>query len=540
MPPTTSRAADATASLRARTTRVFPIALAIVLPVVLWGAVAPGSLDSAVTGARDLVVDVLGWSYLLIASGLLLAVVFLAFSRFGKVRLGRDDERPEYSTFAWFAMLFSAGMGIGLVFWGVAEPVSHFTAPPVAEPGTDAAARESLRYTFFHWGLHPWAIYSVLALALAYASFRRGAPGTVSGALSPLLGRRARGPLGTAIDVVAVVATVFGVATSLGLGAAQVNGGLAAVSDGVPVTPGVQIGIIVAVTVMFLVSALSGLKRGIKWLSLGNVVLAGLLMLFVLAFGSTGVLLASFTTTVGGYFTELPLMSLEAGPFDEDRRAWINEWTIFYWAWWMSWSPFVATFIARISRGRTVREFTAGVLLVPTLVSALWFSVFGTSGILAERAGAGLSGLGTESQLFGLLDTLPLSTLASVVAMLVIITFFVTSADSATFVLGSLSSGGSDPIRAVTVVWGLIISACAAVLLLAGGLEAVQTASILAAFPFLLVLVGAAVSLFIGLRQESQRPEPASVAPVDPYPADEPRSQVSSGRRVPLRVDAGH
>lgn len=485
-----------------RTTPVFWAALAIVVPVLVWGALSPETLGGGVDTARGFVVDSLGWSYLLIASGLLLLAIYLAASRFGRIRLGADDERPEYSTGAWFAMLFSAGMGIGLVFWGVAEPVAHFTAPPVAEAGSDEAARDALRYTFFHWGLHPWAIYSVLALALAYARFRRGAPGTVSGALVPVLGDRTKGWIGRTVDTVAVVATVFGVATSLGLGAAQVNGGLASVVDGVPVSALAQLVIIAVVTALFLLSALSGLQRGIKWLSSANVVLASLLLLLVMVAGPTSVLLGAFTTTLGGYLSDLPSMSLQAAPFDEDRRDWVNAWTVFYWAWWISWSPFVATFIARISRGRTIREFVLGVLLVPTVVSALWFSVFGAAGILAERNGAGLSELGTESQLFGLLETLPLTTIASVAAMLVIITFFVTSADSATYVLGSLSSGGADPVRPVTVAWGLVISASAGVLLLAGGLEAVQTASIVAAFPFAIVLVAAAVSLVRSLSRD--------------------------------------
>ena len=282
-----------------RTTAVFPAALAVVLPVVLWGVLSPGTLGSSVDAARALVVDALGWSYLLVASGLLLLAVYLGCSRYGQIRLGRDDERPEFTTGAWFAMLFSAGMGIGLVFWGVAEPVAHFTDPPVAQAGTDEAARDALRYTFFHWGLHPWAVYSVLGLALAYARFRRGDSGLVSAALRPVLGARADGVVGTAVDVVAVVATVFGVATSLGLGAAQVNGGLAAVVDGVPVSTAVQLVIIAVVTALFLLSALSGLQRGIKWLSSANVVMASLLLLLLMVVGPTSVLLGSFTTTLG-------------------------------------------------------------------------------------------------------------------------------------------------------------------------------------------------------------------------------------------------
>ncbi|GAA3153385.1 glycine betaine transporter OpuD [Blastococcus jejuensis] len=512
-----------------RTSVVFWAALALVLPFVVWGALSPDSLAAAADAARAFVVDRFGWFYLLTASVMLGAVIALAASRYGKVRLGKDDDEPEYSTGAWFAMLFAAGMGIGLVFWGVAEPVAHYLTPPTADPETTQAARDALRYSFFHWGLHPWAIYSLLALALAYARFRRGWKATVSGALRPVLGDRVDGPLGTVVDTVAVVATVFGVATSLGLGAAQINGGLATATDGIEIGSGFQLGIIAVVTVLFLLSALSGIDRGIKWLSTANGILAIALLAFVLFTGPTGRLIGAFTTTIGSYVTELPAMSLQTGPFDADRSDWINGWTVFYWAWWISWSPFVATFIARISRGRTIREFVVGVLAVPTLVSALWFSVFGSSGILAERAGAGLGEQATEAQLFGLFGTLPLGAIASGVAILLIVTFFVTSADSATFVLGSLSTkGGADPARSVTVVWGLVISASAAVLLVSGGLGGLQTAAIVAAFPFAVVLLVMLWSLVKGLREE-RRPR-REVAP----PSSSPTRPAAERDAVPL------
>jgi glycine betaine transporter len=507
-----------------KTSAVFWASLALVLPFVVWGVLASDSLAAAADAARGFLVDRFGWFYLITATVMLIAVIALAASRYGKVRLGKDTDEPEYSTGAWFAMLFAAGMGIGMVFWGVAEPVSHYLTPPTADPETNQAAREALRYSFFHWGLHPWAIYSVLALALAYARYRRGWKATVSGALRPVLGDRVDGPVGTAVDTLAVVATVFGVATSLGLGAAQVNGGLEAVTDGsIGISSGAQLTIIAIVTVVFLLSALSGLQRGIKWLSSANGILALVLFAYVLFTGPTARLFGAFTTTVGSYLTELPAMSLQTGPFDGDRSSWINAWTVFYWAWWISWSPFVATFIARISRGRTIREFVVGVLAVPTLVGGAWFTVFGSAGILAERDGAGLGELATESALFGLFDTLPFGLIAGIAAMLLVITFFVTSADSATFVLGSLSTkGGADPARSVTTVWGLVISASAAVLLLSGGLDGLQTASIVAAFPFAVVLLVALVALIRGLRDEpvSRRrvPEPVDARPTAAEP----------------------
>ncbi|TYP89962.1 BCCT family transporter [Blastococcus xanthinilyticus] len=516
-----------------RTSTVFWASLLVVLPFVAWGAIAPESLASAADATRGFVVDRFGWFYLLTATAVLIAVIVVAASRWGKVRLGRDTDRPEYTTTAWFAMLFSAGMGIGLVFWGVAEPVSHFLTPPTAAPETTAAARDALRYSFFHWGLHPWGIYAVLAMALAYARFRRGWKATISGALRPLLGDRVDGPLGTLVDTIAVVATVFGVATSLGLGAAQVNGGLASLDDGFSIGSGTQLIIIAVVTVLFLISALSGLQRGIKWLSTANVVLAVLLFAFVLFTASTGRLVGAFTTTLGSYITELPTMSLQTGPFDAERSEWINGWTVFYWAWWISWSPFVATFIARISRGRTIREFVIGVLGVPTLVSGLWFSVFGGAGILAQQDGAELAGQATESQLFGLLDTLPGGVIAGIGAMILIVTFFVTSADSATFVLGSLSTKeGADPARSVTVVWGLVISASAAALLVSGGLAGVQTASIVAAFPFAIVLLLVLVSLVKALRGEPRLPGRAA-AEAAPVPVGATAAPVAPGAPVP-------
>jgi glycine betaine transporter len=510
-----------------RTSSVFWAALVVVVPFVLWGVISSDSLATAAADARSFLVDRFGWFYLITATVLLVAAIALAASKLGKIRLGKDADRPEYSTGAWFSMLFSAGMGIGLVFWGVAEPVAHFITPPTADPGTEQAARDALRYSFFHWGLHPWAIYAVLAMALAYARFRRGWKATISGALRPVLGDRVDGWLGVVIDTIAVVATVFGVATSLGLGAAQVNGGLASLSDGIGIGSGVQLGIIAVVTVLFLISALSGINRGIKWLSTANVILAVVIFLFVFFTASTGKLAGAFTTTLGGYLTELPRMSLQTGPFDADRESWINGWTVFYWAWWISWSPFVATFIARISRGRTIREFVVGVLAVPTLVSGLWFSVFGGAGVLAERDGAGLSELPTEQALFGLFDTLPAGVVAGVAAMVLIVTFFVTSADSATFVLGSLSTeNGRDPARSVTVVWGLVIAAAAAVLLVSGGLEGVQTASIVAAFPFAIVLLLTLWSLVKALREERRTTlvdgGPDGVRPATPVAEERP------------------
>jgi glycine betaine transporter len=482
---------------------IFWISLGLVVPFVLWGTLRPENLDTVTTGVQEWLVDQFGWFYLITASVILGFVIYLAFSRFGKIRLGRDDEEPEYSTRSWFAMLFSAGMGIGLVFWGVAEPLAHYTEPPVGQGGTDDAARDALTYSFFHWGLHPWAIYSLLALALAYTQFRKGSGGTISSIFRPVLGDRVDGPTGKVIDVLAIVATVFGVATSLGLGAQQINGGLGFLFEGIDVGTAVQLVIIAVVTVLFLISAMTGISRGIKYLSNLNLALATTLLLFVLFAGPTNSVVSAFTSTLGSYIAGLPSMSLQAAPFEADRQDWIGGWTIFYWAWWISWSPFVGTFIARVSRGRTIREFVAGVLAVPTLVGALWFAVFGGTGILAEGGGAGLAEQETETALFAMLETLPLSAITATIAIGLIVSFFITSADSATYVLSSLSLNGAlSPPRPVSLVWGLVLASSAAVLLVAGGLEALQTASIIAAFPFTIVLIGAMFALISTLSHD--------------------------------------
>jgi glycine betaine transporter len=487
---------------------VFRISVAIVLLVVVLGAADPAGLASVSTFLLDLTTSDLGWFYLVAALGFLLFALFLAFSRHGDVVLGQDDDEPEYSKHSWFAMLFSAGMGIGLVFWGVAEPVGHFRLPPPGvAPETAEAARAALRYSFFHWGLHAWGIYTIIGLAIAYFGFRKGYSGLISSTFRPLLGDRVNGPIGKAIDILAVVATVFGVATSLGLGTLQINGGAEHLL-GVPVGTGVQLGIIAVVTVLYLLSALTGLDRGIRILSNVNMILAACLLLFTLLVGSTGFLLDVLTTTIGSYLQNLISMSLRLTPFTPG--TWVKDWTLFYWAWWIAWAPFVGTFIARISRGRTIREFVFGVLLVPAGFSFLWFSVFGGAALHMQM----FDGLpiaqavdrDVTSALFITLEQLPLGTIAAWLATLLIVTFFVTSADSATFVLGMLTSDGNlHPSSGVKLTWGILQSSIAAVLLVSGGLQGLQTASIVAAAPFALIMALMCVSLMRSLREEDHR-----------------------------------
>ncbi|MGV3572114.1 MAG: BCCT family transporter [Ramlibacter sp.] len=469
----------------------------VIALIVLWGLLAPAALGASADLALAVITRNFGWLYLWVVLGLVLLALVLAFSRYGDLKLGDEDEEPQFSIGAWFSMLFAAGMGIGLVFWGVAEPLSHYiTPPPGIAPGTPEAANAAMRHAFFHWGLHPWAIYGVVGLAMAFFQFRRGGSALVSTATEALPWRMVQraSPL---FNVLAVVATAFGVAASLGMGASQINSGLNAVF-GLPIGPVSQVAIIAVTTLLFIGSALSGVERGIKWLSTFNLGLAGLLALAVLALGPTIAVFDTFTNTLGAYLSELVRMSLRMTPFRDN--SWVGDWTIFYWAWWISWSPFVGLFIARVSRGRTIRAFLLGTVLAPTLVGFAWFSVFGGTALhleifdaapLTEAVKADVS-----TAIFAMFDALPYGAILSVVATIVVLVFFVTSGDSATLVLGMMSTGGRpDPSNRVKLVWGLLVAAIATSLMLAGGIKAVQTATILFALPFSGVVVLMAISV---------------------------------------------
>ncbi|UFJ41174.1 BCCT family transporter [Brevibacillus humidisoli] len=485
---------------------VFAISIAIVLVLVVWGVIDPTGLTESANNLLQIMIQKFGWFYLLAAFSFLLFSLFLAFGKYAKIRLGPDDEEPEYTNITWFAMLFSAGMGIGLVFWGVAEPLYHYLSPPPVgvEGETAESARLAMRYSFFHWGLHPWGIYTVIALALAYFQFRKGYKGLISHTFFPLLGERVHGPLGKTIDILATFATAFGVATSLGLGTLQVNGGLSHIL-GIPNTTFVQLMIILVLTILYMISATTGLDRGIKMLSNTNLIVALLLMVFVLFVGPTSFIFDTFTATLGGYMQNLVQMSLRMTPFVDSQ--WMSSWTLFYWAWWIAWAPFVGMFIARVSKGRTIREFVLGVLIVPTLFSFFWFSVFGGTALKFEFIDqAGIGAVVQEdvtTALFVTLEQLPLGTILSVLATLLIITFFITSADSATFVLGMLSSKGRlDPSNKIKITWGFLQSSIAAVLLVSGGLKGLQTASIVAALPFAVIMLLMCVSILKALEAE--------------------------------------
>ncbi|MDG5789452.1 BCCT family transporter [Evansella sp. AB-P1] len=486
-----------------KVTKVFWISLVMALAFVLWGVIAPGHLEGVMNVTLSFFMHNFGWFYQLSATFFLVFALFLIFSKYGKIKLGKDEDKPEFSRGTWFAMLFSAGMGIGLLFFGVSEPISHYANPPFIEGNTSDAAIMSLRYTYLHWGFHAWAIYATIALALAYFKFRKGLPGLMSATLYPILGDKVKGRTGIIIDIVAVFATIFGVCASLGLGAAQINGGLSYLT-GMPNNFSIQFIIISIVTVLFLISAGTGIKKGIKYLSNTNMILAVILFAAVLILGPTIFLLDLFTTTFGSYIQNLPAMGLRLSPFDSGNAAWLQGWTIFYWAWWIAWAPFVGTFIARVSKGRTVREFVVAVLVVPTIVCTLWFCVFGGTGIFYEyNLGLNISGQTLETALFYVFEQMPLSGILAFITIFLISTFFITSADSATFVLGMQTTNGStEPPNIVKYIWGLILAASAVVLLASGGLEAMQTGIIVSAFPLTIVLFFTSFSMLKAFKAE--------------------------------------
>lgn len=496
--------------LNNKTGKVFYISATLVFLFVLWGVISPSSLTVVAESALAWMIDTFGWFYMLITAFFVLFVIILAISPFGKVRLGKPDERPEYSWFSWIGMLFAAGIGVGFVFWGVAEPVLYYLDPPVGiEAETNEAAIAGLRYGAYHWALHPWAIFSIVGLTLAYVQFSKGRPALISSAFYPIIGYKTNSWIGKAIDTLAVLATCTGVATTFGLSAMQITGGLSHLTP-LPNNTFVQIIIIIIVTFFFILSATRGLDKGIKILSNINVIVAGLLFLFILIAGPTLFIAESFVTTLGGYITNVIPMSLTLTPFSES--GWLGRNTIFFWAWHISWAPFVGLFISRISRGRTIREFVGGVLIVPAMLAIVWFTTFGGTALNIELFGqSGIAELVTndvELALFVMLDSLPFSVITSIIAVILIFIFFVTSADSATYVLGSMTSNGSlNPKMSVKLIWGLLIAGTASVLLLSGngGLDALQTASVIAALPFSIIMILMIVSLLILLTRDAKK-----------------------------------
>lgn len=484
---------------------VFTFSAIVVGIIVALGAIFPTQFGGISADISAWISKYFGWYYMIITILMVFFCVFIIFSPIGKLKLGKPQDKPEFNTISWFAMLFSAGMGIGLVFYGAAEPMSHFISPPTASPESKAAMTESMRSTFLHWGFHAWAIYGVVALALAYAQFRKGEPGLLSKTLRPLLGDKVDGPIGTFIDVLSVFATVVGVAVSLGMGALQINGGLEYLF-GVPNNIVVQGVIIIIVTVLFLASAWSGLSKGIQYLSNLNLILASILLIVTLIIGPTILILNMFTSSTGALFDSFLFNGFDIAPLNEQKSAWLNDWTLYYWGWWMSWSPFVGIFIARVSRGRSIREFILGVMLVPTIVSFIWFSVFGVTGIEVGKKTPEIFKMTTETQLFGVFNELPMGMLLSLVSLALICIFFITSADSATFVLGMQTTYGSlEPAGRIKIVWGVAQSLIAFVLLFSGGdtgLGALQSAAIISAFPFSFIIIMMIIAFYKDANQE--------------------------------------
>ncbi|OUR82046.1 choline transporter [Colwellia psychrerythraea] len=478
---------------------------------VLFTVIDPKYAGSIYTAAKGFIASNFAWYYIGLVSFFLFLSIYTAFSRYGSIRLGPDDEKPEYNFFSWFSMLFGAGIGIGILFWSIAEPIYHFQSNPFIAQGqalTAEAAQVAMRISIFHWGLHGWGIFAMAGLSLAYFSYRKGMPLSVRSGLYPIFGDRIYGPIGHAADLLAVFGTVFGIATSLGLGAQQMNAGLSYLF-GFEVSTTNQVILIAIVSILATLSALSGVNKGIKILSEYNMHLTTVILTFFLVLGPTAYLLGAFATNVGDYLVNAVSLGLWVDP--DPKGQWQGWWTIFYWGWWIAWAPFVGIFIARISKGRTIKEFVLGVLLAPTILATFWITVFGNTAIFIELFGAGgITEAVNKDITMSLFTTLELMELGPMLTLIgasicvvMLVTYFVTSADSATLVICTLVSMGNEhPPARFRVFWGLSIGAVAGVLLLAGGLKALQTASIVAALPYSVVLILTTWALFKSLRQE--------------------------------------
>ncbi len=494
-----------------------PVARAVFWPAaitvfvfVTFAIIAPDAAESLFQNIQDTVIRWFSWYYVLIAAFFVAFCLYIGFSKYGDIKLGNDDDEPEFSNMSWLALLFAAGMGIGLVFYGVSEPLSHYASPRPGVTGTsEELAGYALRQTYLHWGVSAWAIYVVVGLALAYAIHRRKRPIAIRWALEPLLGRgRVEGRWGNTIDAIALVGTIFGVATSLGLGVMQIASGLGYIGIAEPSTT-LEIVLIAIITCFVIYSVVSGVSKGMKYLSNINLVLAALVLMFVLFSGPTVFLLREFVQSLGGYLQTFIGQAFTVSAFQgEAGEEWQGAWTTFYWGWWMSWAPFVGVFIARVSKGRTVKEFVTGVLLVPTLMTFLWFSVLGGTGIYFELTGRAElinadGSVNVEESLFALLNHLPGTTFLTIGVVVLIAIFFVTSADSGALVMAMIASGGQEePPRWLKVSFACMSSLLAIALLLAGGLDALKTAAILIALPFSFVMLLLCWSLVTAFNRE--------------------------------------
>ena len=488
---------------------VFPLSAVAILGFIIYALVYPDAANTQMVAARTWAIEHFDWLFMIAGNLFVVFCLAMIVLPVGRIRLGGQGARPEFSYPSWFAMLFAAGMGIGLMFWSVAEPVAYYTAwygTPLNVPaGTPQAMSAAMGATLYHWGLHPWAIYAVVALSLAFFAFNKGLPLTLRSAFHPLLGERTRGWPGHIIDIVAVLATIFGLATSLGLGATQAAGGLAYLF-GVPDTLGTQIAIIVVVSAIALFSVWRGLDGGVKLFSNINMVIAAALLLFVIVAGPTLTILAGIGGATRDYLTHILPLSNWIG---RDDKTWLHGWTVFYWAWWISWSPFVGMFIARVSYGRTVREFLIAVLLVPTLVTIVWMSAFGGTALHQAASGVGSLAGGIDDvslAMFHMLAQLPLSSVTSTLAIVLVLVFFITSSDSGSLVIDSITAGGKlDAPKSQRVFWATLEGVIAGALLYGGGnqaLDALQAGAVTTGLPFTVVLLAMCFSLYKGLHDE--------------------------------------
>ncbi|MCG5499226.1 BCCT family transporter [Ectothiorhodospira lacustris] len=501
---------------------VFITSAVLTLVFVLFAAIFTETAGTVFSAVQGWISESVGWFYVLAVAGFVVFMVGVAVSSYGTIKLGPDHSRPDYSYASWFAMLFSAGMGIGLMFFGVAEPVMHYVTPPVGDPETVEAARQSMRITLFHWGVHAWAIYGVVALSLAYFAFRHDLPLTIRSSLYPLIGDRIHGGIGHTVDTFAVLGTIFGVATSLGFGVMQINSGLNYLFD-IPNTLSVQVILIVVITAIATLSVALGLDGGIRRISVLNMILAGGLLAFVLVAGPTVYLLQTLVQNTGNYMSNL--FSMTFNLYAYEPTSWIGGWTLFYWGWWIAWAPFVGMFIARVSRGRTIREFTFGVLLVPVGFTIMWMTFFGNTALhmimeqgITELADAVAAD--TSVALFQFFEHLPLSSIMAMVATLLVVTFFVTSSDSGSLVVDILTSGGREESPTwQRIFWAVIEGVVAAALLIAGGLAALQTATIASALPFAIIMCFMCWGLLRALRIDTMKriSLQARVLPIGPH-----------------------
>ncbi|QCK17123.1 BCCT family transporter [Mangrovivirga cuniculi] len=484
----------------------WPASILIVIFIVVTLIVGE-PMEKVFDNIQNGISDYAGWFLVLATNSFLIFCIVIGFSKYGKIKIGGDDCQPEFSTGAWFAMLFSAGMGIGIIFWGVAEPMFHYTQPPIEQGSQSELAEQAMSFSFLHWGLHAWGIYALVGLALAFFAFSRKLPLTIRSVFYPMLKDKIYGPIGDVIDVIAVIATLFGLATSLGFGVQQVSSGMNYLFD-IPDTVVTQVILIGVITLIATGSVVLGIDKGVKFLSELNIRIGAVFLIFIIVVGPTLFILDSYMENLGHYFQKFFFLSTWTEAYQPtDSAGWQNSWTVFYWAWWISWSPFVGMFIARVSKGRTVREFIMGVLIVPSLLTFLWMTAFGGTGIWVEMANPGIISESVmdnvSTSLFVLLEQFPLAEIASAVGVILVINFFVTSSDSGSLVIDSITAGGKlDAPVGQRIFWAVSEGTVAAVLLIGGGLGALQTAAITTGLPFTFVLILMMVSLLKGLKKE--------------------------------------